>query len=59
MELFVLADDSRRYELRVDLPKDTADEERDTAVFAAARNGSGSGCRGTRAAKEEPSRTTR
>ncbi|MFJ4643692.1 protein kinase [Streptomyces bobili] len=38
MELFVLTDDSRMYELRVDMPKGTADEKQGTAVFKAARD---------------------
>ncbi|MGX1271858.1 protein kinase domain-containing protein [Streptomyces phaeoluteigriseus] len=38
MELFVLTDDSRMYELRVDMPKGTPDEKRGTAVFKAARD---------------------
>ncbi|MGW0819760.1 serine/threonine-protein kinase [Streptomyces sp. NPDC002845] len=37
MELFVLTDDSRMYELRVDMPKGTPDEKRGTAVFKGAR----------------------
>ncbi|MEV5488266.1 protein kinase [Streptomyces bobili] len=38
MQLFVLTDDSRMYELRVDMPKGTADEKQGTAVFKAARD---------------------
>ncbi|MFM9633711.1 MULTISPECIES: serine/threonine-protein kinase [Streptomyces] len=38
MELFVLTDDSRMYELRVDMPKGTAEEKQGTAVFKAARD---------------------
>ncbi|MFH8804477.1 protein kinase [Streptomyces sp. NPDC017936] len=38
MELFVLTDDDRMYELRVDMPKGTPDEQRGTAVFRAARD---------------------
>ncbi|MEU0340614.1 protein kinase [Streptomyces bobili] len=38
MELFVLTDDSRMYELRVDMPKGTPDEKQGTAVFKAARD---------------------
>ncbi|WP_328596390.1 hypothetical protein [Streptomyces apricus] len=37
MELMVLTDDSRMYELRVDMPKGTAHEKRGTAVFKGAR----------------------
>ncbi|UPZ29446.1 protein kinase [Streptomyces sp. LRE541] len=37
MELMILTDDSRLYELRVDMPKGTADEKRGTAVFKGAR----------------------
>jgi hypothetical protein len=38
MELFVVTDDSRMYELRVDMPKGTPDEKQGTAVFKAARD---------------------
>lgn len=38
LELFVLTDDSRMYELRVDMPKGTPDEKQGTAVFKAARD---------------------
>ncbi|MEV0933345.1 serine/threonine-protein kinase [Streptomyces phaeochromogenes] len=38
MELMILTDDSRLYELRVDMPKGTADEKRGTAVFKGARD---------------------
>ncbi|MFD0307656.1 serine/threonine-protein kinase [Streptomyces sp. NPDC127119] len=38
MELMILTDDSRMYELRVDMPKGTADEKRGTAVFKGARD---------------------
>ncbi|CAM5696704.1 serine/threonine-protein kinase [Streptomyces aurantiogriseus] len=38
MELFVRTDDSRMYELRVDMPKGTPDEKQGTAVFKAARD---------------------
>jgi hypothetical protein len=38
MELFVRTDDSRLYELRVDMPKGTPDEKQGTAVFEAARD---------------------
>ncbi|MFE9675980.1 protein kinase [Streptomyces sp. NPDC006259] len=38
MELFVLAEDSRMYELRVDMPKGTPDEKQGTAVFKEARD---------------------
>ncbi|MGW0709271.1 serine/threonine-protein kinase [Streptomyces sp. NPDC002643] len=37
MELIVRTDDSRMYELRVDMPKGTADEKKGTAVFKGAR----------------------
>ncbi|BCL28285.1 serine/threonine-protein kinase [Streptomyces aurantiacus] len=39
MELVILTRDSRMYELRVDMPKGTADEKRGTAVFKGAREG--------------------
>ncbi|WP_405543815.1 serine/threonine protein kinase [Streptomyces phaeochromogenes] len=38
MELMILTDDSRLYELRVDMPKGTADEKRGTEVFKGARD---------------------
>ncbi|WP_031477516.1 serine/threonine-protein kinase [Streptomyces bicolor] len=38
MELFVLTDDSRMYELRVDMPKGTPEEKKGTAVFKGARD---------------------
>ncbi|MDX3532768.1 serine/threonine protein kinase, partial [Streptomyces sp. ID05-39B] len=38
MELFVLTEDSRMYELRVDMPKGTPVEKQGTAVFKAARD---------------------
>ncbi|MFF8969649.1 protein kinase [Streptomyces sp. NPDC014995] len=38
MELFVVTDDRRMYELRVDMPQGTPDEEQGTAVFQAARD---------------------
>ncbi|MFD7405723.1 serine/threonine-protein kinase [Streptomyces sp. NPDC059866] len=38
MELMILTDDSRMYELRVDMPKGTADEKKGTAVFKGARD---------------------
>ncbi|MFE7648307.1 serine/threonine-protein kinase [Streptomyces phaeoluteigriseus] len=38
LELFVLTDDGRMYELRVDMPKGTPDEKQGTAVFKAARD---------------------
>jgi hypothetical protein len=38
MELFVRTDDSRMYELRVDMPKGTPQEKQGTAVFKAARD---------------------
>jgi hypothetical protein len=38
MRLVILTDDSRMYELRVDMPKGTADEKRGTAVFKGARD---------------------
>ncbi|MGP4044860.1 protein kinase domain-containing protein [Streptomyces sp. 2A115] len=37
MELMILTDDNRMYELRVDMPKGTANEKRGTAVFKGAR----------------------
>lgn len=37
MELIIRTDDSRMYELRVDMPKGTADEKKGTAVFKGAR----------------------
>lgn len=37
MELMILTDDSRRYELRVDMPKGTPDVKRGTAVFEGGR----------------------
>ncbi|MFE9684923.1 hypothetical protein [Streptomyces sp. NPDC006285] len=33
----ILTDDSRMYELRVDMPKGTPDEKRGTAVFEGGR----------------------
>ncbi|UUU31431.1 protein kinase [Streptomyces sp. CA-210063] len=38
MELIVRTDDRRMYELRVDMPKGTADEKKGTAVFKGARD---------------------
>ncbi|BBC36003.1 hypothetical protein SGFS_072970 [Streptomyces graminofaciens] len=38
MELIVRTDDDRMYELRVDMPKGTADEKKGTAVFKGARD---------------------
>ncbi|MBD0423082.1 protein kinase [Streptomyces sp. TRM S81-3] len=38
MELMILTDDSRMYELRVDMPKGTPDEKRGTEVFKGARD---------------------
>ncbi|GHB44157.1 hypothetical protein GCM10010377_38820 [Streptomyces viridiviolaceus] len=38
MELIVLTDDSRMYELRVDMPKGTPDEKKGTEVFKGARD---------------------
>ncbi|MFJ8946978.1 serine/threonine-protein kinase [Streptomyces sp. NPDC102395] len=38
LELFVRTDDRRLYELRVDMPKGTPDEERGAAVFRSARD---------------------
>ncbi|WP_210591497.1 serine/threonine-protein kinase [Streptomyces sp. GESEQ-35] len=38
MELMILTDDSRMYELRVDMPKGTADEKKGTAAFKGARD---------------------
>ncbi|MCX4906057.1 serine/threonine-protein kinase [Streptomyces sp. NBC_00878] len=38
MQLMILTDDSRMYELRVDMPKGTADEERGADVFKGARD---------------------
>ncbi|MFJ9740148.1 serine/threonine-protein kinase [Streptomyces sp. NPDC101166] len=38
LELFVRTDDRRLYELRVDMPKGTADEGRGAAVFRSARD---------------------
>ncbi|TQE24125.1 serine/threonine-protein kinase [Streptomyces ipomoeae] len=38
MELIVRTDDSRMYELRVDMPKGTPDEKKGTAVFKGARD---------------------
>ncbi|MFF4837160.1 hypothetical protein [Streptomyces sp. NPDC001315] len=38
MELMILTDDDRMYELRVDMPKGTADEKKGTAVFKGARD---------------------
>ncbi|PAZ11826.1 serine/threonine protein kinase [Streptomyces sp. SA15] len=38
MRLIVRTDDSRMYELRVDMPKGTPDEKKGTAVFKAARD---------------------
>ncbi|MEU5340654.1 MULTISPECIES: serine/threonine-protein kinase [unclassified Streptomyces] len=38
MELMILTDDSRLYELRVDMPKGTANEKRGTEVFKGARD---------------------
>jgi serine/threonine protein kinase len=38
MQLMILTDDSRLYELRVDMPKGTADEKKGTAVFKGARD---------------------
>ncbi|GGT26935.1 serine/threonine-protein kinase [Streptomyces chromofuscus] len=38
MQLVILTDDSRMYELRVDMPKGTPDEKRGTAVFRGARD---------------------
>ncbi|MGW0575563.1 serine/threonine-protein kinase [Streptomyces sp. NPDC002920] len=38
MQLFVRTDDSRMYELRVDMPKGTPQEEQGTAVFEEARD---------------------
>ncbi|UUU24446.1 serine/threonine-protein kinase [Streptomyces sp. DSM 40750] len=38
MELIVRTDDGRMYELRVDMPKGTADEKKGTAVFKGARD---------------------
>ncbi|MFE9096081.1 protein kinase [Streptomyces sp. NPDC007264] len=38
MQLFVLTGDGRMYELRVDMPKGTADEKKGTAVFKDARD---------------------
>ncbi|MGW5633311.1 serine/threonine-protein kinase [Streptomyces sp. NPDC003832] len=38
MELFVRTDDGRLYELRVEMPKGTAEEKRGTAVFKSARD---------------------
>nr|WP_222108648.1 serine/threonine-protein kinase [Streptomyces cupreus] len=38
MELFVRTDDGRLYELRVEMPKGTAEEKKGTAVFKAARD---------------------
>ncbi|MFD3614831.1 serine/threonine-protein kinase [Streptomyces sp. NPDC058676] len=37
MQLMIVTDDSRMYELRVDMPKGTPDEKKGTAVFKAAR----------------------
>ncbi|MDX3643413.1 serine/threonine protein kinase, partial [Streptomyces sp. MB09-02B] len=37
LELIVRTDDDRMYELRVDMPKGTADEKKGTAVFKGAR----------------------
>ncbi len=37
MQLVIRTDDSRMYELRVDMPKGTPDEKKGTAVFKAAR----------------------
>ncbi|MFJ4687451.1 protein kinase [Streptomyces sp. NPDC088789] len=37
MQLMILTDDSRLYELRVDMPGDTPEEEQGTAVFVGAR----------------------
>lgn len=38
MELMILTDDGRMYELRVDMPKGTADEKKGTAAFKGARD---------------------
>ncbi|WP_230885457.1 serine/threonine-protein kinase [Streptomyces spinoverrucosus] len=38
MQLVILTDDSRMYELRVDMPKGTPDEKKGTAVFKGARD---------------------
>ncbi|MGP4014211.1 serine/threonine protein kinase, partial [Streptomyces sp. 4N124] len=38
MELMILTDDSRMYELRVDMPKGTADEKKGTAAFKGVRD---------------------
>lgn len=38
MELFVRTDDGRLYELRVEMPKGTADEKQGTALFKGARD---------------------
>jgi eukaryotic-like serine/threonine-protein kinase len=38
MELFVRTDDGRMYELRVDMPKGTAQEKQGTSMFTAARD---------------------
>jgi hypothetical protein len=38
MELIIRTDDDRMYELRVDMPKGTADEKKGTAVFKGARD---------------------
>ncbi|WP_327728137.1 serine/threonine protein kinase [Streptomyces sp. NBC_00487] len=38
MELIMRTDDDRMYELRVDMPKGTADEKKGTAVFKGARD---------------------
>ncbi|WP_409470171.1 serine/threonine-protein kinase [Streptomyces sp. HC307] len=38
MELMILTADGRMYELRVDMPKGTADEKKGTAVFKGARD---------------------
>ena len=37
MQLLILTDDGRMYELRVDMPKGTPDEKKGTAVFKGAR----------------------
>ncbi|MEU6255886.1 serine/threonine-protein kinase [Streptomyces sp. NPDC047043] len=38
MQLMILTDDGRMYELRVDMPKGTADEKKGTALFKGARD---------------------
>jgi hypothetical protein len=38
MQVEILTDDGRLYELRVDMPKGTADEKRGTDVFKGARD---------------------